>query len=225
MCWGSIDPSISSRQRVSSLSVAQKQMVEIARAVASEADIIIMDEPTAAISEEETQRLFTIIKGLKEKNVTVIYISHRLDEIFQLGDYVTVMRDGKHIDTRPISEVKDRAELIKLMIGKAVYEQYVSRDLERVENLLEVKNVGNKKLKEISFTLKRGEIVGFYGLVGAGKTELARAIYGADKYTGEITFKGKSLGCSPDKTISAGIAMIPEERRSQGAFHTSHDPK
>lgn len=215
---GSIDPSISPRQRVSSLSVAQKQMVEIARAVASESDIIIMDEPTAAISEEETQRLFTIIKGLKEKNVTVIYISHRLDEIFQLGDCVTVMRDGKHIDTRPISEVKDRAELIKLMIGKAVYEQYVSRDLERVENLLEVKNVGNKKLKEISFTLKRGEIVGFYGLVGAGKTELARAIYGADKYTGEITFKGKSLGCSPDKTISAGIAMIPEERRSQGLF-------
>lgn len=215
---GSIDPSISPKQRVSSLSVAQKQMVEIARAVASESDIIIMDEPTAAISEEETQRLFTIIKGLKEKNVTVIYISHRLDEIFKLGDYVTVLRDGKHIETKAIPEVKDRAELIKLMIGKAVYEHYIPRDLEDAENLLEVNNLCNKKLKGISFYVKRGEIVGFYGLVGAGKTELARAIYGADKYTGEITFKHKALKGSPDKTISEGIAMVPEERRSQGLF-------
>jgi len=181
-----IEPSINPNQRVSELSVAQKQMVEIARAVASESDVIIMDEPTAAISEEEIQRLFKIIKGLKAKNVTVIYISHRLDEIFELGDFVTVMRDGKHIETKPVTEVKDRAELIKLMIGKAVYEQFVERDLTDAENLLEVKNLSNKKLKDISFEVKRGEIVGFYGLVGAGKTELARAIYGADKYTGEI---------------------------------------
>jgi ribose transport system ATP-binding protein len=214
----SIESSINPKQLVSRLSVAQKQMVEIARAVASESDIIIMDEPTAAISEEETQRLFTIIKGLKEKNVTVIYISHRLDEIFELGDYVTVMRDGKHIETKPIPEVKDRAELIKLMIGKAVYEQYVARELENAENLLEVKNLCNNKLKEISFNVKRGEIVGFYGLVGAGKTELARALYGADTYTGEIAFKGKKLEHSPNKVISAGIAMVPEERRSQGLF-------
>ena len=214
----SIEPSISPKQRVSSLSVAQKQMVEIARAVASESDVIIMDEPTAAISEEEIQRLFKIIKGLKEENVTVIYISHRLDEIFELGDYVTVMRDGKHIETKPIAEVRDRAELIKLMIGKAVYEQYVARDLGKAENLLEVKNLCNRKLKDISFDVKRGEIVGFYGLVGAGKTELARAIYGADKYSGEIIFKGKSLEHFPDKVISAGIAMVPEERRSQGLF-------
>jgi ribose transport system ATP-binding protein len=214
----SIEPSIDPKQRVSGLSVAQKQMVEIARAVASESDVIIMDEPTAAITEEEIQRLFKIIKGLKEKNVTVIYISHRLDEIFELGDYVTVMRDGKHMETKPINEVKDRAELIKLMIGKAVYEQFVERDLEKAENMLEVKNLSNKKLKGISFDVKRGEIVGFYGLVGAGKTELARAIYGADSYTGEITFKGKKLAHFPDKVIRAGIAMVPEERRSQGLF-------
>jgi len=214
----SIEPSINPSQRVSELSVAQKQMVEIARAVASESDVIIMDEPTAAISEEEIQRLFKIIKGLKAKNVTVIYISHRLDEIFELGDTVTVLRDGKHIETKSITEVKDRAELIKLMIGKAVYEQYVERDLTDAENLLEVKNLSNKKLKDISFEVKRGEIVGFYGLVGAGKSELARAIYGADKYSGEIIFKGKKLDQLPAKVISAGIAMVPEERRSQGLF-------
>jgi ribose transport system ATP-binding protein len=214
----SIEPSINPKQRVSALSVAQKQMVEIARAVASDSDVIIMDEPTAAISEEEIRRLFKIIKSLKEKNVTVIYISHRLDEIFELGDYVTVLRDGKHIETKPISEVKDRAELIKLMIGKAVYEQYVATDLASAQTLLEVKNLSNKKLKNISFDVKRGEIVGFYGLVGAGKTELARAIYGADKYSGEIIFKDQQLGHLPDKVISAGIAMVPEERRSQGLF-------
>jgi len=214
----SIEPSINPNQRVSELSVAQKQMVEIARAVASESDVIIMDEPTAAISEEEIQRLFKIIKNLKAKNVTVIYISHRLDEIFELGDTVTVLRDGKHIETKSITEVKDRAELIKLMIGKTVYEQYVERDLTDAENLLEVKNLSNKKLKDISFEVKRGEIVGFYGLVGAGKSELARAIYGADKYTGEINFKGQMLEHLPAKVISAGIAMVPEERRSQGLF-------
>ena len=150
--------------------------------------------------------------------MTVIYISHRLDEIFELGDHVTVLRDGKHIETKPIHKVEDRAELIKLMIGKAVYEEYIPRDLENAENLLEVKNLCNRKLKGISFEVKRGEIVGFYGLVGAGKTELARAIYGADKYTGDITFNGKKLELLTDKVIGAGIAMVPEERRSQGLF-------
>ncbi len=215
---GNIEPSINPRQRVASLSVAQKQMVEIARAVASESEIIIMDEPTAAITEEETRRLFEIVKSLKEKNVTVIYISHRLDEIFELGDYVTVMRDGGHIETKPIAEVKGRAELIKLMIGKAVYEEYIPRDLSNAENLLEVKGLCNKKLKDLSFDVKRGEVVGFYGLVGAGKTELARAIYGADKYDGDITFKGRKLEPATDKVIAAGIAMVPSERRSEGLF-------
>ena len=214
----SIEPSISPKQRVSRLSVAQKQMVEISKAVATESDIIIMDEPTAAISESEITRLFTIIRSLKEKNVTVIYISHRLDEIFEIGDFVTVMRDGKHIETKPVSEVKDRAELIRLMIGKAVYEQFVARDLGAAESLLEVKGLCNRKLKDISFDVKRGEIVGFYGLVGAGKTELARAIYGADPCDGEILFKGRKLPHAPDRTIQAGIAMVPEERRSQGLF-------
>jgi ribose transport system ATP-binding protein len=214
----SLEPSIHPRQQVSTLSVAQKQIVEVAKAVATESDIIIMDEPTAALSESEIARLFKIIKGLRERNVTVIYISHRLDEIFEIGDYVTVLRDGRHIDTKPLSEVKDRSELIKMMIGKTVFEQYTPPDDECQDVILQVSHLSNHKLKDISFDVHMGEIVGFYGLVGAGKTELARAIYGVDHYEGEILFKGSKLQPAPDKAIAAGIALVPEERRSQGLF-------
>jgi ribose transport system ATP-binding protein len=213
-----LEPSINPKQLISSLSVAKKQIVEIARAVAAESEIIIMDEPTAAISESEIERLFNIIKSLRDKNVTVIYISHRLDEIFELGDYVTVMRDGKHVNTKPVSEVKDCSELIKMMIGKTVFESYVPRQLQKEQTLLEVKNLTTDKLNDISFEVKHGEIVGFYGLVGAGKTELARAVFGADTYKGEIIFNGKKLRNSPDKVIGAGITLVPEERRTQGLF-------
>jgi ribose transport system ATP-binding protein len=214
----SIEPSIKPNQLVSSLSVAKKQIVEIAKAVASEADIIIMDEPTAAISESEIVRLFAIIKSLREKNVTVIYISHRLDEIFELGDYVTVMRDGKHIDTKPVAEVHDRSELIKMMIGKTVFEHYTPRSEESSETILQVKNLSNHRLNDISFEIRAGEIAGFYGLVGAGKTELARALYGADAYEGEIIFKGQKLKPETENAIEAGITLVPEERRTQGLF-------
>jgi ribose transport system ATP-binding protein len=214
----SLEPSIKPRQLVSALSVAKKQIVEIAKAVATESDIIIMDEPTAAISESEIARLFQIVKGLREKNVTVIYISHRLDEIFELGDFVTVMRDGKHIDTRPVSAVKDRSELIKMMIGKTVFEAYAPKAGLSREVVLQVRDLTNRKLGGLSFDVRAGEIAGFYGLVGAGKTELARAIYGLDDYEGEIHFKGRKLPPSPDRVIRAGIALVPEERRSQGLF-------
>jgi len=213
-----LEPSIKPRQLVSTLSVAKKQIVEIAKAVATESDIIIMDEPTAAISESEIARLFQIVKGLREKNVTVIYISHRLDEIFELGDYVTVMRDGKHIDTRPVSRIKDRSELIKMMIGKTVFEAYTPKQGPPREVVLQAKNLSNHKLGGVSFEVRAGEIAGFYGLVGAGKTELARAIYGVDEYEGEILFKGRKLAPSPAKVIESGIALVPEERRSQGLF-------
>ncbi len=214
----SIEPSIHPKQKVSTLSVAQKQIVEIAKAVAAEFDIIIMDEPTAAISESEIERLFTIIRNLRENNVTVIYISHRLDEIFELGDFVTVLRDGGHIDTKLVAEVGDRSELIRMMIGKTVFEEYTPPEEECTDTILEVRNVTNHRLNDISFDVHAGEIVGFYGLVGAGKTELARAVYGADSYEGEIIFKGEKLHPSPNKVIEAGIALVPEERRSQGLF-------
>jgi ribose transport system ATP-binding protein len=214
----SLEPSISPRQLVSTLSVAKKQIVEIAKAVATESDIIIMDEPTASISESEIARLFKIVKSLRAKNVTVIYISHRLDEVFELGDYVTVMRDGKHIGTKPVAEIKDRSELIRMMIGKTVFEEYTPKEVGSQEAILQVKDLCNHKLNGISFEIHKGEIVGFYGLVGAGKTELARALYGVDEYRGEITFKGKKLPATPNKVIAAGIALVPEERRTQGLF-------
>lgn len=214
----SLEPSIRPNQEVSTLSVAKKQIVEIAKAVAAEADIIIMDEPTAALSEGEIARLFRIIRALRETNVTVIYISHRLDEIFEIGDYVTVMRDGRHIDTKPIAQVKDRSELIKMMIGKTVFEQYTPHERDCDDIILQARGLSNHKLQDISFDVRKGEIVGFYGLIGAGKTELARAIYGADPYTGEIIFNGKKLPTSTARVIEAGIALVPEERRSQGLF-------
>jgi ribose transport system ATP-binding protein len=214
----SLEPSIKPGQLVSTLSVAKKQIVEIAKAVATESDIIIMDEPTAAISEGEIARLFKIIRSLREKNVTVIYISHRLDEIFELGDYVTVMRDGKHIATKPVAEVRDRSELIKMMIGHTVFEEYTPRENPCTDCILEVRGLTNHKLNNVSFAIRAGEIAGFYGLVGAGKTELARAIYGVDDYQGDILFKGRKLPMGPDRAIGAGIALVPEERRSQGLF-------
>ncbi len=124
----SIEPSIHPKQKVSTLSVAQKQIVEIAKAAATDSDVIIMDEPTAAITEGEIERLFSIIQKLREQNVTVIYISHRLREIFEIGDYVTVLRDGKHVDTKPLSEIDGRSDLIKMMIGRTVFEQYTPKE-------------------------------------------------------------------------------------------------
>ena len=213
-----IEPSIDPQARVSTLSVAKKQIIEIARAASSGANVIIMDEPTAALSEREVERLFGVIRRLRETDVTVIYISHKLDEIFALGDAVTVLRDGKHIATKPLSEVDGRAELIEMMIGRSVFQDYTPRTTVTDEVVLEAKGLSNSLLKDISFNINKGEIVGFYGLVGAGKTEIARAMFGADKVSGSIQFKGKQVGNSPKKAIAAGIALVPEERRSQGLF-------
>ena len=213
-----IEPSIDPAARVSSLSVAQKQIVEIARAASSGARIIIMDEPTAALSEREVERLFTVIRRLKQSDVTVIYISHKLDEIFSLGDNVTVLRDGKHIDTKPLEQVDGRAELIRMMIGRTVFQSYTPRTNVSDAIVLSAEGVTNTLLKNVSFDIREGEIVGFYGLVGAGKTEIARAIFGADPFTGGVMFKGRPVGKSPKKAIEAGVALVPEERRTQGLF-------
>lgn len=213
-----LDPLINPKQRVSTFSVAKKQIIEIAKAVSSNADVIIMDEPTASLSETEIEKLFQIVKDLRQNHVTVIYISHRLDEIFKLADEVTVMRDGRHIDTKPICEIKDRSELIKMMIGKTIYEAYIPPEVKPEGTILKVENLSNKKLKNISFNLQKGEIIGFYGLIGAGKTEIAQAIYGIDSFNGKITFKGQPYRPTPHKAIKAGIALVPEERRTQGLF-------
>jgi ABC-type sugar transport system ATPase subunit len=222
----SLDPSISIQQRVAELSVAQKQVIEIAKAIASDSDVIIMDEPTAAISEDEVKRLFSIINKLKYQNVSVIYISHRLNEIFQIGDYVTVLRDGQMVGTRTIKELMDCrdeiescAELIKMMLGKVVAEHYIPSTIDRKSTVLELKNVSTHKLKNISFKLYKGEILGFYGLIGAGKTEIAKAIYGVDRKDGEVWIDGRIHDISgPVDAIEKGMAMVPEERRSEGLF-------
>ncbi|MEX0336473.1 sugar ABC transporter ATP-binding protein [Vibrio tubiashii] len=213
-----IEPSIDPYARVSTLGVAQKQIIEIARAASSGANVIIMDEPTAALSEREVERLFTVIRRLQEQQVTVIYISHKLDEILSLGDRVTVMRDGQHIATKPMAEVNGREELIDMMIGRSILHDYTPRDTISDEVFLSAERLNNHRLKNVSFTINKGEIVGFYGLVGAGKTEIARAIFGADKVSGSIKLNGQEVGKSPREAIAAGIALVPEERRTQGLF-------
>ncbi len=214
-----IEPAIDPKQLVSKLSVAKKQIVEIAKAIATDAEVIIMDEPTAAISEGEIKRLFEVIKELKTKNVTVIYISHRLDEIFEIGDNVTILRDGKHIETKSISQVENRAELVRMILGKTVVESYKPNDADYNTKVIEAKNIKNSKLNNIDFDVFKGEVVGVYGLVGAGKTELADALYGADSFKGELKIKGKQVNYkSIHDAISIGIAMAPEERRTQGLF-------
>lgn len=213
-----IEPSIDPSARVSSLSVAQKQIIEIARAASSGANVIIMDEPTAALSEREVERLFGVIRRLRKEAVTVIFISHKLDEILQLGETVTVLRDGKHIATKLLKDIAGRSELIEMMIGRSVFQSYTPSTTVRKEAVLTAKGLTNNLLKDVSFHINRGEIVGFYGLVGAGKTETARALFGADEVSGSILFKGQEIGRSPKDTIAAGIALVPEERRTQGLF-------
>lgn len=215
---GAIEPSINPMTRVADLSVAQRQIVEIARATSSGARIIVMDEPTAALSEREVERLFRVIRRLRESEVTVIYISHKLDEIFALGDHVTVLRDGKHIVTKPLAEVDGRGELIEKMIGRTVFQRYEPRGELDEKVALSARALTSALLKNVSFEIRRGEIVGFYGLVGAGKTEIARALFGADKVSGSIMFRGRAIGYGPKDAIASGIALVPEERRTQGLF-------
>lgn len=211
-------PEIDLNSKVEDLSVGKKQIIEISKAVALETGIIIMDEPTASISEAEVKRLFSIIRDLRSHNVTVIFISHRLSEIMEVGDNVTVFRDGEVIDTKAVSDIK-QTDLIKMMIGKVVQHEYIPGKTDYNTSVLSVKNLNNKKLKDINFDLYKGEILGFYGLVGSGKTEIAKAVYGYDKSTGEIIVNSIPMHTrSVISRIRQGLAMAPEERRTEGLF-------
>ena len=216
-----IDDTIDPKSLIEDLSTAKRQVVEIAKALAMESDVIIMDEPTAALSSEEVRRLFEIIQDLKKQGVTVIYISHRLDEIFEIGDYVTVLRDGKMVGTKPRSEISSRKELIMMMIGKVILEEYVPGNVDRSQVVVEVRGLSNAKLRNVSFDLYKGEILGFYGLIGAGKTEIARAMFGADQAEGTIKISNhQKMITSPGDAIRTGVALVPEERRTQGLCTT-----
>ncbi len=206
------------RRRVGELSVAEKQMVEIARALSYDASIIVMDEPSAPLTEHELARLFEIIRVLKRLGVTIIYISHRLAEIFEIGDRVTVLRDGRHIATLNVPEVT-REQLVKLMVGRNLQETFPRSQRALGKEVLIVKNVSwGNRLKDISFTVREGEIVGVAGLVGAGRTELARLIFGVVRPdAGQILVNGRAVRInSPRVAIRHGIGLVPEERRTEG---------
>ena len=204
--------------QVGSLGVAKKQVVEIAKALSLNAQVLIMDEPTAALAKKEIETLFRIIRFLKTQGVTIIYISHHLDEIFAISDRVTVLRDGKHVSTTNTSALTID-DLIKMMVGRKLVEQcpYVNHQFE--DEVLRVENLNRKGvLHGISFSLKKGQIVGIAGMVGSGRTELLRAIYGLDPIdTGKIFVKGQEVKIrSPQDAINLGIALLPEERKTQG---------
>ena len=206
------------RKRVCDLGIAYQQIVEILKAVSRNAEFIIMDEPTAPLTVRETQVFFNIIKRLKEEHVTIIFISHRLEEVFEICDRVSVFCDGRYVVTKDVQEI-DRRGLITYMVGRELSDDYPTPRREIGEDILKVRGLTNKNVKDISFHLRKGEILGFGGLVGAGRTELVRAIYGADPIlSGEITFRGEAYRPrDPGAALQAGIGLIPEDRKRQGA--------
>lgn len=201
------------------LSPAQQQIVEIVKAISKNARILIMDEPTAPLTMKEVELLFKIIGKIKKDGVTVIYISHRLDEIFEISDRVTVMRDGNYISTHLISDT-NKKKLISEMVGRELRETYPAAGISPGDVALEVKNISGNGCKDVSFQVQHGEILGIAGLVGAGRTELMRIIYGADKLeSGKILVDGKDVKIrSPREAIRSGIGLIPEDRKNQGCF-------
>jgi ribose transport system ATP-binding protein len=211
----SIDP----RTRVSDLTVAKQQMVEIARALSLSSDVLIMDEPTAALTDAEIGDLFRIIRQLSSKGVGVVHISHRLEELPQISDRITVMRDGHTVDTLVTKEASID-QIIRLMVGRTIYEGAPEiPDLPDHEVVLEVRHLNRGRvLRDINFSLRRGEILGVAGLVGAGRTEVARAIFGADPIdSGEILVRGKPVRIrSPRDAVRHGIAYLSEDRKRFG---------
>lgn len=212
-------PDIPLDARVHQLSFAEKQIVETVKAIGADARLVIMDEPTASLSERETQRIYTFVKQLKAKGISVIFISHLLEDIFTLGDEVTVMRDGSVVATRPVAETT-REELIQLMVGRAVSQGYTRKAQQSQTELLKAQGLCTAAVSDIDFTLHEGEVLGFYGLRGAGKSEIARALYGLDRLTtGQIYLHGQPISVkNPRMALAHGIAMVPEERLSEGLF-------
>ncbi len=206
---------------ISELTVAKQQMVEIAKALSRNADLIVMDEPSAILVGEELEQLFLTIKSLQAHGVTIVYISHRLDEVFQIADTITVLKDGAVVGSQPRAVLSHR-ELVQMMVGRPLEEVYPAPIGQRGEPVLMVENISNPRLKNISLTLHAGETLGIAGMVGSGRTELARAIFGADPITqGRIEIKGQTVAhSSPAHAIKSGVALVPEDRKAQGLFTT-----
>ncbi len=209
---------INPKSRLDSLTNVQQEMVAIAKAVSRDASILIFDEPTALLAEKETEELHKTMIDLKEQGVSIIYVNHRLDEVFEVCDRVTVLRDGEYVGTKEISEVTED-DLITMMVGREIGDLYYKEDIEKGEKILEVNNLNSgQNVKDASFELHKGEVLGFFGLIGAGRTELLRTIFGADKIdSGEIKINQQPIKIKkPIDSINAGVGLIPEDRQSQG---------
>ncbi len=205
------------RQSVAELSVARRQLVEIVRALSTQARILVLDEPTSSLSESETEALFAILTRLREQGVGIIYISHRLEEITRLADRVTVLRDGETVGTREIADV-DQHDLVRLMVGREIVDYFHRPACTPGEVVLEVHDLENEKIHGVSFALRRGEILGIAGLVGAGRTELCRALFGIDPLrSGTVSIDGAAKRIrKPADALESGMVLIPEDRQGQG---------
>ncbi len=219
LLFASLHMNLDPRTRVSDLTVAKQQMVEIAKALSFNSDVLIMDEPTAALTESEIDDLFRMIRHLRDKGVGVVHISHRLEELKKISDRITVMRDGHYVNTVNTAEVS-LDQVISMMVGRTIYESTPEVPEDRnQEVVLEVRNLNRgKEIKDVSFGLRRGEILGFAGLLGAGRTEVARAIFGADPIdSGSVFVHGKLVNInSPGDAVRAGIAYLSEDRKRYG---------
>lgn len=218
----SLSVPISPTALVETLSTAEKQSVQIARALAEGTKVLVMDEPTSSLSDYEIDKLLTLLESLRDKGTTILYVSHKLNEIFRISNTITVMRDGCHIETLPASEYTPDT-VISAMIGKSGPSHSISVKEPRQnpldsESILSVRNLTQgMAFRNVSFDLYKGEILGFFGIVGAGRTELMRAIFGVDPYSGEIIYNGQPVRWkSPSQAIKAGLALVPEDRKLQG---------
>jgi ABC-type sugar transport system ATPase subunit len=215
----SVDP----RKKVSMLSVAMMQLVELARAVSYNSQLIIMDEPTSALTVEEIELLYRIVRKLTARGVTIIFISHKIDEIFTICDSVTVLRDGQMIATLPLDKNLKTDDLIQLIVGRDISNSFVKREVKIGDVVFEAKNFSSEGIfNDVNFQIRAGEIVGFSGLMGAGRSEIARAIFGIDGHTsGHLFMNGKEIhNRNPRQAIRNGIGMVTEDRLRMGAIYT-----
>lgn len=216
----SLGVNIKATDKVGSLSIARQQMVEIAKAISVDAEIIIMDEPTSSLDQKEVEILFKTILDLKRKEISIIYISHIIEELFKISDRVTVLRDGMYVGTK-VTGLTTREELITMMVGRELKDLYIKESFPSEKIIFEVRNLKRKnKLNDISFSLRSGEVLGISGLVGAGRSELARAIFGIDRIdSGQIFIEGKRVIIkTPIDAMNHGVVLVPENRKEQALF-------